>query len=172
MVIFLNTLGAALIALGLAGALVPAVPAIPLIFGGIWLIAGTDHYHHLGLWWLLGIAAVGSIGLTIDLLAGALGAQRVGASQQAVLGALVGTIIGLFFGLPGLLLGPFLGAVLGELAAGGSVLRSTGVGAGTWLGMIFGTIMKLVSSLIMIGMFGAAWWWHRGVSSTFGALVI
>jgi hypothetical protein len=161
MVIFLNALGAMLIAGGLAGAILPAVPGIPLIFGGIWLIAGTDHYHRLGLWWLLGIAAIGAVGMGFDLLAGALGARRVGASRQAVLGALAGTVVGLFLGLPGLLLGPFLGAVLGELAAGGGMVRSTSVGVGTWLGLIFGTIMKMVSSLIMVGLFGAAWWWHQ-----------
>ncbi len=47
MEILLNVVAAALIALGLAGAIVPAVPGIPLIFAGIWLIAGVDHYHHL-----------------------------------------------------------------------------------------------------------------------------
>jgi len=71
-------------------------------------------------------------------------------------------VIGLFFGLPGLLLGPFVGAVLGELTAGNSVLRSTQVGVSAWLGLIFGTIIKLVSSLMMVVLFGAGWWWNRG----------
>jgi uncharacterized protein len=65
MEILLNAVAAALIVLGLAGAIVPAVPGIPLIFGGIWLIAGVDHYRHLGPRWLIGIAAVGAVGLTI-----------------------------------------------------------------------------------------------------------
>jgi uncharacterized protein YqgC (DUF456 family) len=119
-----------------------------------------DRYHHLGLWWLLGIALVGAVGLTLDLLAAALGAKRAGASKQAVGGALVGTVIGLFFGLPGLLLGPFFGALFGELAAGNSVLRSTHVGMNTWFGLIFGTLLKLVSSLMMVALFGAGWWWN------------
>ena len=159
--ILLDSIAIALIALGLAAAIVPTVPGIPLVFIGIWLIAGVDHYKHLGFGWLIGIAAVGVVGLAIDLLAGVLGVKRVGASKQAILGALLGTIIGLFFGLPGLLLGPFLGSVLGELAAGSGVLRSTNVGIGAWLGLIVGTIVKLASSLIMIALFGAAWWWNR-----------
>lgn len=162
MAILLNVVAATLIGFGLAGAIVPAVPGIPLIFAGIWLIAGVDHYHHLGLWWLIGIAAVGAFGLTFDLLAGALGVKRLGASKQAVSGAILGTAIGLFLGLPGLLLGPFVGAVLGELASGSSILRSTNVGVSAWLGLIFGTIIKLVSSLTMVALFGAAWWWNRG----------
>ena len=160
--ILLYLIAAALIVSGLVGALVPALPGIPLIFGGIWLIAGVDRYHHLGVWWLLGIAVIGAVGLTLDLLAGALGAKRVGASKQAVWGALAGTAIGLFFGLPGVLLGPFLGAVWGELAAGKSVFRSTQVGVSAWFGLIFGTIIKLVSSLMMVALFGAGWWWNRG----------
>ena len=160
--ILLYVIAIALIVAGLVGAIVPTLPGIPLIFGGIWLIAGVDGYRHVGLWWLLGIAVVGATGLTLDLLAGALGAKRVGASKQAVWGALAGTVIGLLFGLPGLLLGPFVGAVLGEFAAGNSVLRSTQVGVSAWLGLIFGTIVKLVSSLMMVVLFGAGWWWNRG----------
>jgi hypothetical protein len=151
----------ALIAAGLVGAVVPALPGIPLIFGGIWLFAGMDHYHHINRWWLLGIGLVGAVGLTLDLVATALGAKRVGASRRAVWGALLGTVVGIFFGLPGLLLGPFLGAMAGELAAGNSVLRSTHVGMSTWMGLIFGTLVKLVSSLTMLALFGAGWWWNR-----------
>ena len=160
----LFVIAAALIAAGLLGAIVPALPGIPMIFAGIWLIAGVDHYHHLGLGWLLGIAAIGAVGLTLDLLAGALGAKRVGASKQAVWGVLVGTVIGLFFGLPGLLLGPFLGAVSGELTAGNGILRSTHVGMSAWLGLIFGTIIKLVASVMMVALLGAGWWWNNSGS--------
>ena len=157
----LYVIAAALIAVGLVGAIVPALPGIPLIFAGIWLISGVDRYHHLGLWWLLGIALVGTIGLTVDITAGALGAKRVGASQRAVWGALLGTVIGLFLGLPGLLLGPFVGALLGELSAGNSLLRSTHVGVNTWIGLIFGTLVKLIASLMMVALFAAGWWWNR-----------
>jgi uncharacterized protein YqgC (DUF456 family) len=163
MVITLYVIAAALILVGLVGAIIPALPGIPLIFGGVWLLAWADRYQHLGLWWLLGIAVIGLVGLVVDLLAGALGARRVAASPKAVWGALLGTLIGLFFGLPGLLLGPFLGAVAGELAAGNSVLRSAHVGVGTWIGLLFGTLVKLVSSLMMVALAGAGWWWnHRG----------
>jgi uncharacterized protein YqgC (DUF456 family) len=160
--ILLNALAAAVIVVGLVGAIVPVLPGIPLIFAGIWLIAGVDGYRHLGLGWLLGIAAVGAVGLVVDLLAGALGAKRMGASQQAVWGALIGTLIGLFFGIPGLLIGPFVGAVLGELSAGHSVLRSAHAGVSAWVGLMFGTIIKLVSSLMMVALFGAGWWLNRG----------
>ena len=159
--ILLHVVAAILIVAGLAGAIVPSLTGIPMIFGGLWLMAWMDHFHHLGLWWLIGIALIGAIGLILDLIAGALGAKRVGASQLAVWGALAGTLIGIFFGLPGILLGPFLGAVIGELASGNSVLRSAHVGVSTWVGLIFGTLIKLISSVMMVALFGAGWWWNN-----------
>jgi uncharacterized protein len=160
--VLLNAVAIALIAAGLVGAIVPALPGIPLIFGGTWIIAAVDQYRHVGRWWLLGIGFVGAVGLTLDLIAGSLGAKRVGASRKAVWGAFLGTVVGLFFGLPGLLLGPFIGALAGELAAGHGIPRSTQVGISAWVGMLFGTIAKLVSSVTMVALFGAGWWWNRG----------
>jgi uncharacterized protein YqgC (DUF456 family) len=157
----LYVIAACLIAAGAFASVVPALPGIPLVFGGIWLAAAVDQYRHIGLWWLIGIASVGAVGLTLDLVAGALGAKRAGANPRAVWGSLLGSVLGLFFGLPGLLLGPFVGAVVGELSAGNSVLRSTHVGLSAWAGMIFGTIMKLVCSVTMIVLFGTGWWWNR-----------
>lgn len=154
--IALYVLAALLIVGGLVGAVLPVLPGIPMIFGGIWLVAAVDSYRHLGLWWLLIIGALGTLGVIVDFVAGTLGAKRVGASQRALWGAAVGTLLGMFFGIPGLLFGPFLGALAGELASGTSVLRSAHVGIGTWLGLLFGTLVKLVLSFVMIGLFGVA----------------
>jgi uncharacterized protein YqgC (DUF456 family) len=149
-----------LIVSGLGCAALPALPGIPLVYAGIWLLSSVDGYRHIGFWWLLGIAAIGAVGQGVDLLAGALGAERVGASRQAIWGAVLGSFAGIVFGLPGLVFGPFAGAVLGELAASNSVLRSAHVGLATWLGMLFGALIKLVSALSMVTVSAAAWWWN------------
>ena len=128
--IALYVLAALLIVGGLAGSVLPALPGIPMVFGGIWLAAAVDGYRHLGVWWLLIIGAIGTVGVVVDFVASTLGAKRVGASKQALWGAAIGTIVGMFLGIPGLLFGPFVGALLGELASGNSVLRSTHVGVG------------------------------------------
>ncbi|MEO8809431.1 MAG: DUF456 domain-containing protein [Rhodanobacter sp.] len=154
--IALYVLAALLMVGGLAGSVLPVLPGIPMVFGGIWLAAAVDGYRHLGLWWLLIIGAIGALGVIIDFVAAALGAKRVGASPRALWGATIGTIVGMFLGIPGLLFGPFVGAVAGELASGTSVLRSTHVGVGTWLGLLFGTLLKLVLSFLMVGLFGVA----------------
>lgn len=154
--IALYVLAALLIIGGLAGSVLPALPGMPMLFGGIWLAAAVDDYQHLGLWWLLIIGALGSVGVIVDFVASTLGAKRVGASRAALWGAALGTLVGMFLGIPGLLFGPFVGALLGELASGTSVLRSTHVGIGTWLGLLLGTLVKLVLSFMMLGLFGLA----------------
>ena len=154
--IALYLLAALLMLGGLAGAVLPILPGIPMLFGGIWLVAAVDHYQHLGKWWLLAIGLIGAVGVGVDFAAAALGARRAGASPGALLGATAGTLIGMLFGIPGLVLGPFFGALLGELASGTSVLRSSRVGVATWLGLLFGSLLKLVICCVMLGLFGIA----------------
>jgi uncharacterized protein YqgC (DUF456 family) len=156
--IALYLLAAVLVAGGLIGTILPALPGLPMIFGGIWLAAAVDGYRHLGLWWLLLFGSLAALGVIVDFVAASLGAKRVGASKAALWGAGLGTVVGMFFGLPGLVLGPFAGALLGEFSSSGSVLRSTHVGVGTWLGLLFGTLLKLVLSLLMVALAAFAWW--------------
>nr|WP_199041515.1 DUF456 domain-containing protein [Dyella sp. ASV24] len=156
MEIALYVLAALLMIGGVAGNILPALPGIPMIFGGIWLAAAVDQYRHLGMWWLVIIGALGAFGVLMDFVSASLGAKRVGASRLALWGAGLGTVVGMFFGLVGLIVGPFLGALAGELASGTSVLRSAHVGVATWLGLLFGTFVKLVISFVMIGLFGFA----------------
>jgi uncharacterized protein YqgC (DUF456 family) len=159
--IVLNIVAVVLIAVGLAGAVVPMLPGIPLIFGGLWIAAAADHYRHVGGGWLIAIACVAAFGLALDFGAAALGAKRIGASAQAVSGALIGTVVGIFFGIPGLVFGPFVGALIGELSVGRSLERSAHVGFATWIGLIFGTVAKVATSIMMVVLFAAAWWWNR-----------
>lgn len=143
----------ALIAIGIAGAVLPALPGVPMVFIGLWLGAWIDGYSRVGSGTLIVLGILTALALLIDFVASALGAKRVGASAKAVTGAVLGSIVGLFFGLPGIILGPFVGAVLGELAAQRNLDQATRVGIATWLGLLFGTIAKLVVSLVMVGIF-------------------
>ncbi len=154
----LYLLAITLIGAGLIGTVLPALPGLPMVFAGIWLAAVVDDYHHIGLWWLLLFGALTGLGVMTDLVAASLGAKRAGASKNAIWGASAGTFIGLFFGFPGLILGPFVGALLGELSSGSSALHSTHVSISTWLGQLLGAALKLVLSLVMLGL--AALRWH------------
>ncbi|MGH8441844.1 MAG: DUF456 domain-containing protein [Nevskiaceae bacterium] len=148
---------AALVLVGLAGAVLPAIPGVPLVFAGLWLGAWIDGYAKVSAWWVGVFGVLTLIAMAVDLIATALGAKRVGASRQAIAGAVIGTFVGLSFGLFGLLLGPFIGAVAGEMIARGRMDRAMDVGVATWMGFLFGTLAKIALSLAMVGIFVAAW---------------
>jgi uncharacterized protein len=142
-----------LILAGMAGAIIPALPGVPLVFAGMLLAAWTDHFQHVGTWTLVILGVLAAAAMLIDFVAGLFGAKRVGASGRALWGASIGTLVGLFFGLPGLLLGPFVGAIVGELSVGSKMEKATKVGIGTWIGLLFGTLAKLAMCFAMLGIF-------------------
>lgn len=142
---------------GLAGNLLPLLPAAPLLMGGFVLGAWLDDFQKVGWAWLVVLLVLCIVMAIIDFLAGAWGAKKLGASRQAVIGATLGAILGIFAGLPGLILGPFVGAAVGEFMARGDTLRAGQVGFATWLGLMVGTVAKLALSLMMIGLFAFAY---------------
>lgn len=147
----------ALVLIGLAGTLLPGLPGTPLVLAGLLLLAWADGFAHVGVPGLLAVALLFVLSLGVDPLATALGAKRAGASRAALVGAALGTLVGLCFGLPGLLLGPLLGAGLGELAAARQAQRAVRVGLFTWLGLLFGMLVKLALGLAMVAAFALAW---------------
>jgi len=157
-------LAAVLVIVGLAGIVLPALPGLPLVFCGMLLAAWTDGFQRVEWWWLAILGVLTLLSMAIDFWATAVGAKRVGASRKALLGAVIGTFVGLFFGPIGLFAGPFLGALLGELWHGrrfdtGSVGQATKVGFGTWMGLVFGIVLKLALACTMLALF--AWAWYR-----------
>ncbi|HKY91805.1 MAG TPA: DUF456 family protein [Nevskiaceae bacterium] len=143
----------ALVLIGLAGAVLPALPGIPFVFGGLLVAAWADQFARVGTFTLVVLGILGAVGLALDFIAGSLGAKKVGASPQAVAGATFGAFIGIFFGLPGLILGPFVGAVVGELQAQRSLGQAAASGVGTWIGLFLGIVAKLVIGIVMIAIF-------------------
>jgi hypothetical protein len=143
----------ALIALGFAGTILPALPGVALVFAGLVAGAWADNFARVG--WitltLLGVLTVAS--MTIDFAATALGARRVGATKLAIAGAAIGTLAGLLLGIPGLLIGPFAGAVAGELLSHGEWRQATRAGVATWLGLLFGTLAKIALVFAMVAIF-------------------
>src|SRR5688572_2174674 len=99
MTTLLYLLAALLILLGLAGTILPALPGMPILFGGMLLAAWVGDFERVGGWTLAVLGVLAALALALDVIAGLLGAKRVGASGLALLGAALGTVVGLFFGL-------------------------------------------------------------------------
>lgn len=155
-------LAALLIIVGVLGTVLPALPGLPLVFAGMLLAAWAGDFQQIGAVTLVVLGLLTLLSLAIDFWATAVGARRVGASRKAVIGAVIGAVAGLLFGLIGVFVGPFVGALVGELlhrkAIGSSDLgHAAKVGAGTWMGVIFGAVLKLTLAFAMIGLFALAW---------------
>lgn len=145
-----------IIAAGFVAVIVPNLPGIPVMFGGMLLAAWVGHFEHLRVWVVVLLGVLAALSVVFDFVAGSYGAKKYGASKAAVWGALLGTLIGLFFGIPGVIFGPFLGAVVGQLATGSPIQHAARVGVGTWIGLLLATALKLAVAFMMLGTFALA----------------
>lgn len=148
--ITLIILALTLLLVGAAGTVYPALPGLPVMFGGAWLLAYAQNYQVIeaATVWLLLLPL--AFGMAMDFVAGLLGAKYTGAGKQALWGAFVGGIAGMFFGIAGLLLGPLIGAAVGEFAAKRDLLKAGKVGIGTFAGFIVGTAAKIGAALVIL----------------------
>ena len=149
----LTTLAIVLVIIGLAGTVLPALPGVPLIFGGLLLIAYQDGFNKVGIVTLVILGILAVLAFAIDYVAAIFGAKRAGASRLAIVGATVGTLLGLFFGFAGLTFGPFVGAAAGEFIARKNAIQAGKVGLATWLGIVIGIAAKLGIAFLMVGIF-------------------
>jgi len=141
------------VVLGVVGILLPALPGVPLVFGGMVLGAWADSFQRVGAFGLIVGAVLMIVSFVVDWLAGVLGVQKLGASKLAMLGSFLGGIVGLFFNVPGILLGPFIGAVIGEYLSVRNLRQAGKVGLGTFLGMVIGAALKIALIVAMLGVF-------------------
>lgn len=146
----------ALIVLGLAGTVLPLLPGTVLVWGGIVLGAWIDDFARVGMTTVVVVSVLAVLAWAMEYVAGLMGAQKAGASKQALLGAAVGTVVGLFMGLVGVLFLPLVGAAIGEYVARKDQTRAVKVGVATWVGIMVGLIAKVVLAFIMVGIFVAA----------------
>lgn len=142
-----------LIAGGLLGLVLPALPGPVLMFAGFVAGAWAEDFQHIGAGTLTLLGIMAALAYVLDFIAGSFGASRYGASGRAAFGAAIGAVVGIFFGLIGVLVGPFIGAVLGEISAQKD-LRSAGrAGFGATVGMVLGAAAKLALGFAMLGVF-------------------
>lgn len=156
----IQMLAAILVIAGLIGTVLPVLPGVLLVFGGLFLAAWADDFTRVGYVALGIIGALGLLSFAADFVSSVLGAKRVGASPLALFGAAAGGTIGVFFGIPGIVFGPFLGAGLGEYFARGELLRAGKVGIGTWIGLLVAAIAKVVIAVAMVATFFVAYLWR------------
>ncbi len=141
---------------GIVGTVMPALPGTLLVFLGVLLGAWIDDFARVSTTTVIIAGVLCLLAQALDYVAAMLGAKRVGASKEAVIGALIGTVAGILGGFVGLLFFPLIGAAVGEYMAISDLRRAGNVGVATWLGMIAGAVLKLALAFITIGIFIAA----------------
>jgi uncharacterized protein YqgC (DUF456 family) len=151
--LFLWVVAISLIMIGVAGTVLPGVPGVMAVFGGMLLAAWIDDFTRVGTLTLVVLGVLTALAFAADILGGLLGAKRVGASRLALAGAALGTIAALPFGVLGLVFGPFFGAVAGEFMSQQRLDAAARVGFGTWIGLAVGTLAKIALVFAMLGVF-------------------
>jgi uncharacterized protein YqgC (DUF456 family) len=142
-----------LIAVGVGGTVLPALPGAPLVFGGLLLAAWIDDFREVGYVTIGVLGALTLLTVIVDIVATMLGAKRVGATRAGIIGSALGTVLGMFFGFAGLIVGPFAGALIGELSARRGLFSAGRVAVATWVALIFAVVVKLTVVFMMIGIF-------------------
>ncbi len=140
---------------GLAGSIIPGMPGPPVVFAGALIYGLLTGFTEMGWVMLLVLGLLAAVSQLLDYLASAYGAKKFGGSGWGIWGSLIGGLIGFFvFNIPGMIVGLFAGAVLMELWKGKKDTRAAlKVGGGSLLGFMGGMLMKVVFSLLMIGLF-------------------
>ena len=152
-----QAIAAVLVLVGLAGTVLPVLPGIAFVFGGLVLAAWADGFVRVGGITIAILGVLTAVAIAIDFAASAFGAKKFGASPRAAIGAGLGALVGIFFGLPGLVLGPFVGAVVGELSANRELRQAGKAGLGTWIGLLLGSVAKIALAFLMVGIFAVAY---------------
>jgi uncharacterized protein YqgC (DUF456 family) len=149
--IVLYVVGAALLAAGIAGLVLPVLPGAILLVAGVVAIAWAGNFTVVG-WGTVAFAGAMGLAITaVDAAASVLGAKAFGASKWAVIGSGVGLVVGLFLGLPGIVLGPVVGAIAFEYAKNPDFTRALRAGVGAFVGFLVGSVLKVTLAFVLVG---------------------
>lgn len=157
MEIFLLVIAFLFMLIGIIGCIVPGLPGIPISYIGLWIAQATDTVDFS--WQFMLIWGIVVIVITLlDYVVPAWGTKRYGGSKWGVWGSTIGVFVGLFFGAAGVILGPLVGAILGELVSGKQLNDALKAGWGSFIGILFSTVLKLIAcGLMLTALIQAVW---------------
>lgn len=142
---------------GLAGCVLPVLPGPPLAYVGLLLAHLTDKVE-FSTGQMIGWLILVIILQIMDYVTPILGSKYSGGSEYGNRGCIAGTIVGLFFMPWGIIAGPFFGAVIGELLGGRDFPNALKAGVGTFIGVLFGVLLKVVLCLyFLVELIGSLW---------------
>ncbi len=142
---------------GILGCIIPGLPGTPVSYVGLLIAQATDRvdfsWQFLLIWGMITLVVQ-----VLDYFVPAWGTKRYGGTRYGIWGSTLGVFVGLFFGAVGVIVGPLVGAVLGELIGGKEVAEALRAGWGSFIGILCGTIIKLVCcGLMAVQLIQAIW---------------
>ena len=149
---------------GIIGSLLPALPGPPISWVGIlmlYLCEGISINY-----WILAVTLLIAVIIGIlDYIIPAKGTKYFGGSKYGIWGTNIGLVVGIFAPIPfGFLIGPFVGALVGELIYNSQEKgRAFKAATGSFIGFLAGTFMKVLVSLLFLGLFLVLVWQNRAV---------
>jgi uncharacterized protein len=140
---------------GIAGCLLPFLPGPPLSFVALLVmqLRSDPPFTSKFLWIWAGITLIVTV---LDYVIPVYGTRKFGGTKYGVWGCTIGLIAGIFIPPWGLVLGPFIGAFAGEMIANSDTGNAWKAALGSFIGFLFGTLLKLVVCLVMVYYFVAA----------------
>ena len=143
--------------IGIIGCIIPGLPGTPVAYLGLLIAQATDRVDFS--WQFLLIWAIVTLVVQVlDYVVPAWGTKRYGGTRYGVWGSTIGVFAGLFFGAAGVIIGPLVGAVLGELIGGKDAAQALRAGWGSFLGILCGTVIKLICcGLMTVQLIQAIW---------------
>ncbi|KPK64458.1 hypothetical protein AMJ83_01725 [candidate division WOR_3 bacterium SM23_42] len=139
--------------IGLAGVILPVLPGIPLIFGAAVLYGILTGFKEIDLHLILIFAGLTVFGLVVDYLANYFSVKKMGGGRAGAIGAVIGLMIGIWFGLVWIVVLPFVLAVAFELIVGREARQALTAGFGSFVGLLFGGLIRFIIGCVMIGIF-------------------
>ncbi len=146
-----------LMLIGIIGCIVPGLPGTPIAYAGLWIAQITERVDFS--WQFLLVWGIVTVVISaLDYIVPAWGTKRYGGTKWGVWGSTIGVFVGLFAGPWGVILGPLVGAVIGELLGGKAAQEALRAGWGSFIGILFGTIIKLIAcGLMLTALIQAVW---------------
>ncbi len=133
---------------GIAGAMVPAIPGTPLNMVAL-LIAYFAFPGIISTGLLIALLVAAAIVIILDYIAPIWLTKVGGGSKKAILGSTVGLFAGLLFMPVGLIVGPLAGAFIGELISGTDINKAIKVSLWSFVAFLLTTGLKLMAGLII-----------------------
>lgn len=138
---------------GLVGSVLPALPGLPVSWVGILCLYLTSDVEMN--YYILWASFIVMIAISIlDYIIPAQGTKRFGGSKYGVWGTNIGLVLGIITPIPlGFLIGPFVGAFIGEIIyKSDDVQRAFKAAVGSFIGFLASTFIKVIASLVFIGL--------------------